>query len=120
LFLALVLAQVHCGKPEKKLPSPVIEIASGAERGASAAGETLPIYIGADGVTVMAGEALLTDANILARAESFHEKNPQGRVLVESHEAALHGRTVRVLDLLKEAQIQDVAVDVQGTPRASR
>ncbi|WP_394833637.1 biopolymer transporter ExbD [Pendulispora rubella] len=75
--------------------------------------DALHVYVGRDGVTFVQGEPLLTDAKILARAEEFHTKNPHGRVVVQSHEAAVHGRTVRVIDLLKEADIQYVAVGVR-------
>jgi len=81
--------------------------------GAPADPDALHVYVGRDGVTFIQGEPLLTDAKILARAEEFHAKNPHGRVMVQSHEAAVHGRTVRVLDLLKDAEIQYVAVGVR-------
>ncbi|WP_394844095.1 biopolymer transporter ExbD [Pendulispora brunnea] len=79
--------------------------------------DALHVYVGRDGVTFIQGEPLLTDAKILTRAEEFHAKNPHGRVVVQSHEAAVHGRTVRVLDLLKEAEIQYVAVGVRPQSR---
>jgi hypothetical protein len=78
----------------------------------------LRIYVGADGVTtIRAGETssvdegILDDATILLRAETFHGKYPHGRVLLESHPAALHGRTVRVVEILRDARIESVAVN---------
>jgi len=80
---------------------------------AKAPEDVLLVYVGGDGVTYINGEPILTDGRISERAEAFHAKSPHGRVVVQSHEAALHGRTVRVLELLEGAQIQHVAASVR-------
>ena len=109
--LALVLLQAACDKPERPAPAPPwTELSSGPP---AADVDILFVYVGGDGVTIMHGKPFLIDAEIRAQAEAFHAKSPNGRVLVQSHEAAVHGRTVRVLDLLKEAEIRHIAVGVR-------
>lgn len=78
----------------------------------------LLVYVDRDGVTTIAGEAILDDATIVERAEAFRGKHPTGEVALACHAAALHGRAVRVVELLAEAKIAPVAVDV--TPDPSR
>ena len=110
LLLALASWAVGCSRAEKRASADVEPAAAVDESGTS-----LLVYVGDDGVTVIAGQPAYTDEQSWARAEEFQEKNPQGRVVVESHASALHGRTVRVLDLLKEAKIQHLALGVPAT-----
>jgi biopolymer transport protein ExbD len=71
-----------------------------------------PLYIlvSADGVTTIAGEAILEDHVIAARAAAYHARFPHARAVVRCAPAALHGRAVRVLDLLREAEIGIVSM----------
>jgi biopolymer transport protein ExbD len=71
-----------------------------------------PLYVlvSADGVTTIAGEPVLEDHVIATRASAYHQRFPRGRAVVRCAPAALHGRTVRVLDLLREAEIGVVSV----------
>jgi biopolymer transport protein ExbD len=71
-----------------------------------------PLYIlvSADGVTTIAGEPILEDRLIATRAGAYHARFPHARAVVRCAPAALHGRAVRVLDLLREAEIGIVSM----------
>ena len=75
-------------------------------------GDTLDVFVAADGVTWCAGEPILDDATIQRRAEAFHQRRPHGAARVRCERAALHGRLVRVRDLLQEAGIARSSVEV--------
>ncbi len=70
----------------------------------------LHVFVGSDGVAMVGGEPFLDDTAIQARAEAFHAKHPHAGAEVRSTQAALHGRTVRVLDLLREAELDPIHV----------
>jgi hypothetical protein len=53
----------------------------------------------------------LEDASILAHAREYEEAHARGMAIVRSAPGALHGRTVRVVQLLEEAEIPSVAID---------
>jgi len=72
----------------------------------------MTVYVDENGVVRMDGAALLEDKAILAHAEAFEQRAPHGHVIVRAHPATLHGRAVRVLDLLREAQLTRVSFDV--------
>jgi len=75
-------------------------------------GDALEIVVTSDGVAWCAGEPILDDATIRRRAEAYHQRRPHGAAHVRCEQAALHGRLVRVLDLLYEAGIPRSSVDV--------
>lgn len=108
-WLTLAVAALGAGCARRDEPA-----ALGAAGEAGSDGEpVLVAYVGDDGVVTIDGAALLEDKAILARAEAFHQRAPRGQVVVHSRPAALHGRTVRVIDLLHEAELTRVAVDVR-------
>ncbi|WP_394823795.1 ExbD/TolR family protein [Pendulispora albinea] len=112
--LALALPLLGCDSEESANPrSSSAELSELRRASAKVSPDALLVYVGDDGVTFMDGEPLLTDGKIAERAQAFHAQNPRGRVIVQSHEAALHGRTVRVLELLEEAKIQHVTASVR-------
>jgi biopolymer transport protein ExbD len=104
LFAALTCA---CQSAE---PAPPAQIVA-AKKDASPSDEPLLVYVAADGIVRLDGRELLEDGSILAHAREYEESHVHGIAIVRSAPAALHGRTVRVVQLLEEAKIPSVAID---------
>ncbi len=82
-----------------------------AKSDAGMSDQPLLVYVAADGIVRLDGRELLEDGSILAHAREYEESHVRGIAVVRSAPAALHGRTVRVVQLLEEAKIPSVAID---------
>ena len=109
--LALILVGCDARAHDAPAPAPIAS-AAGDELDAADGEPVMMVFVDDDGVVRMDGAALLDDKTILAHAEAFGQRAPHGHVVVRAHPAALHGRAVRVLDLLREAQLTRVSFDV--------
>jgi biopolymer transport protein ExbD len=109
-LLATTLATTAC---ETREPPPPPQIfATGPSK--ADAGDSEPplfVYVASDGVVRLDGRELLDDSSILAHAREYEEAHTRGMAIVRSAPSALHGRTIRVVELLEEAKIPSVAID---------
>lgn len=106
-FLLAVLTCAACHSADADPPAQIVA----ARSDASAADPPLLVYVAADGIVRLDGRELLEDASILAHAREYEEAHARGMAIVRSAPSALHGRTVRVVQLLEEAEIPSVAID---------
>jgi hypothetical protein len=107
LFAALSSAAAACQSAE---PAPPAQIVA-ARNDAGASDPPLLVYVAADGIVRLDGRELLEDSSILSHAREYEEAHARGMAIVKSAPSALHGRTVRVVQLLEEAEIPSVAID---------
>ena len=112
--VAVVLGAVGCAKSEAH-DAPATPEGPAVIHGAEGIPRLL-VRVDRDGITTIGAEAILDDATILERAEAFRGQYPHGEVAVECHPSTVHGRAVRVVELLSEAKIAKVAVGVTPTP----
>jgi hypothetical protein len=105
IALVATLAALGCSRPVMDEDEPSVTRISALD-----ADPPLYVLVSADGVTTIAGEPILEDRIIAMRAGSYHARFPRARAVVRCAPAALHGRAVRVLDLLREAEIGVVSV----------
>ncbi|MDB4995238.1 MAG: hypothetical protein JWM74_2670 [Myxococcaceae bacterium] len=104
-LVATLTALAGCSRPEMAEDEPSVTRISALD-----ADPPLYVLVSADGVTTIAGEPILEDRIIAMRAGAYHARFPRARAVVRCAPAALHGRAVRVLDLLREAEIGVVSV----------
>lgn len=72
--------------------------------------ELLVVQVARDGTVIIDGRWLLEDETILARVQTFHAKHPAGRAELRCDPSTLHGRGVRVLELLQEGEVSRVSM----------
>ena len=70
------------------------------------------VVLAADGATQVDSRTVPNDEAILGLAKSAHEKNPELRAVIKADSSVPHGRVIRVLDLLKQAQVSKIAFGV--------
>jgi biopolymer transport protein ExbD len=111
IFLfATTLASVACETREPP-PPPQIVATSRSQGDAGDSEPPLFVYVASDGIVRLDGRELLDDSSILAHAREYEEAHTRGMAIVRSAPSALHGRTIRVVQLLEEAKIPSVAID---------
>ncbi len=72
--------------------------------------ELLVVQVAQDGTVIIEGHWLLEDDTILTRIQAFHAKHPSGRAELRCDPSTLHGRGVRVLELLQEGEVSRVSM----------
>ena len=72
--------------------------------------EVLAVQVAQDGTVIIEGRWLLEDDTILARVQTFHAKHPAGRAELRCDPSTLHGRGVRVLELLQAGEVSKVSL----------
>jgi biopolymer transport protein ExbD len=108
VFILLgAFASAACESPEAAPPPQIVA----AKDDAGDADPPLLVYVAADGIVRLGGHELLDDASILSHAREYEETHARGMAIVRSAPSALHGRTIRVVQLLEEAKIPSVAID---------
>ncbi len=70
------------------------------------------ISLAADGTTLVDQKQQPNDEAILGLARTAREKNPELRAIIKADSAVPHGRVIRVLDYLKQAQVAKIAFGV--------
>lgn len=74
-----------------------------------------------DGITRVNGQPVATDADFLSRAKAEHERRPELRAVIQADGEVHHARVVKVMDLLSQAGVTQIAFAVQpdkGAPAA--
>jgi biopolymer transport protein ExbD len=112
-FFALLCAPLFSAACEAREPPPPPQIlaTSTAKTDAGESDPPLLVYVASDGIVRLDGRELLDDSSILAHASAYEEAHARGMAIVRSAPAALHGRTIRIVELLEEAKIPSVAID---------
>jgi biopolymer transport protein ExbD len=108
LFLVIIAFACACDSPEA---SPPPQIVTTKIDDAGGSDPPLMVYVASDGIVRLGGHDLLDDASILSHAREYEETHAHGMAIVRSAPSALHGRTIRVVQLLEEAEITSVAID---------
>lgn len=70
------------------------------------------ISLAADGTTQVDSKTVPNDEAVLGLAKAAREKNPELRAIIKADSAVPHGRVIRVLDYLKQAQVAKIAFGV--------
>jgi biopolymer transport protein ExbD len=76
------------------------------------------VVLAVDGSTQVDSKPVANEDAILPLAREAHAKTPDLRAVIKADSAVTHGRVIRVLDLLKQAQISKIAFGVSPTPPA--
>ncbi len=92
--------------------APPVAIAAAAPSAPLAASE-LTVDLTADGATRADG-APVTDEALLRTARAAHDANPDLRVVIRAEATVTHGRTIQLLDLLKQAGVTKFALEPAG------
>jgi biopolymer transport protein TolR len=74
-----------------------------------------------DGLTRVNGQPVAADADFLSRAKAEHESHPELRAVIQADGEVHHARVVKVMDLLSQAGVTQIAFAVQqetGAPAA--
>ncbi len=74
-----------------------------------------------DGLTRVNGQPVATDADFLSRAKAEHARHPELRAVIQADGEVHHARVVKVMDLLSQAGVTQIAFAVQpssGAPAA--
>jgi biopolymer transport protein ExbD len=74
-----------------------------------------------DGLTRVNGQTVATDADFLGRAKAEHASHPELRAVIQADGEVHHARVVKVMDLLSQAGVTQIAFAVQpdtGAPTA--
>ena len=66
-----------------------------------------------DGVTLINGQTVPDDAAFLARAQAEHGTRPELRAVIQADGQVRHARVVKVMDLLSQAGVTQIAFAVQ-------
>ncbi len=66
-----------------------------------------------DGLTRVNGQPVTTDADFLVRAKVEHERHPELRAVIQADGDVHHARVVKVMDLLSQAGVTQIAFAVQ-------
>jgi hypothetical protein len=110
--ICLLIGALGCAACDSPEPAPPPQIvAAKIEDDAAATDPPLLVYVASDGIVRLNGRELLDDASILSHAREYEESHTRGMAIVRSAPSALHGRTIRVVQLLEEAEIPSVAID---------
>lgn len=72
--------------------------------------EVLVVQVAQDGTVIIDGRSLLEDDTILARVQTFHAAYPAGRAELRCDTSTLHGRGVRVLELIQLGEVSNVSL----------
>lgn len=67
------------------------------------------VILAPDGTTQVDGKPVANDDAIFALAKDARSKNADLRAVIKADSAVTHGRVIRVLDLLKQAQVSKIA-----------
>lgn len=70
------------------------------------------ISLAADGTTQVDSKTVPNDEAVLGLAKTAREKNPELRAIIKADSSVPHGRVIRVLDYLKQAQVAKIAFGV--------
>jgi biopolymer transport protein TolR len=74
-----------------------------------------------DGLTRVNSQPVATDADFLSRAKAEHDSHPELRAVIQADGEVHHARVVKVMDLLSQAGVTQIAFAVQpdtGAPAA--
>ena len=86
----------------------------------TASGEVVQTIFGLElytsGLTVIDGKPLTSDEELLTVASQAKTKTPNLRAVIRADATVPHGRVIRVLDLLRQAEISKIAFGVSPTP----
>ena len=114
LFLLAVTLGSSAAACRANEPPPPAQIVAAKIDSKGDAGDSEPpllVYVASDGIVRLDGRELLDDASILAHAREYEEAHARGMAIVRSAPSAIHGRTIRIVELLEEAKIASVAID---------
>lgn len=75
------------------------------------------VEITRDGDVSVDGAALEKVEDLLDKAKAAHDANPQLRVSIRADASAVHGKVMRVVDLLKQAGVSKIAFASVETPK---
>lgn len=107
--LVFAVALTACSHASEPPAPPALHVPQGAL--ASTTDPPLLVYVSEDGIARLDGLEIMDDATILTRARDYQAAHPHGIAMVRCTPATIHGRAMRVVELLEEAQIQSVAID---------
>ena len=91
---------------------------------ASTGEQVTPVFavtLTTDGVTRVNSRPVATDADFLFRARAEHQSHPDLRAVIQADGEVHHARVVKVMDLLSQAGVSQIAFAVQpdsGAPAA--
>lgn len=74
------------------------------------------VALAADGSTQVDSRAVPNDDAIFGLAREAHAKNAELRAVIKADTSVPHGRVIKVLDLLKQAQVSKIAFGVSPIP----
>jgi biopolymer transport protein ExbD len=111
LVLLVVMMITAKAIVSQALPMDLPKAASGSEQQ-----DVFSVSLGAAGETAVNQQRVPSEDAILAMAREAHTKNPEVRAVIKADAQVPHGRVVRVMDLLKQANIAKVAFGVSPVP----
>ena len=88
---------------------------------AASGGEVQTVFsvvLAKDGQTLVDSKPVANDDAIMALAKTAHDKNAELRAVIKADNEVSHGRVIHVLDPLKQANVQKIAVGATPTARA--
>jgi biopolymer transport protein ExbD len=91
---------------------------------ASSGEQVTPVFavtLTTDGATRVNGQPVASDPDFLSRARAEHQSHPELRAVIQADGEVHHARVVKVMDLLSQAGVTQIAFAVQpnsGAPAA--
>jgi biopolymer transport protein ExbD len=105
--IAVPVGSVASARPSA--PAPEVDAAPPPAALAGGAEEILVVTVAADGSLSVDGQRLASDDALLLLARASHDKNPAIQAIISADATVTYARVIHVLDLLKQAQISEIA-----------
>jgi biopolymer transport protein ExbD len=74
------------------------------------------VVLAADGTTQVDRKTVPNEEAIIPLAKDAHARNSELRAVIKADSQVPHGRVIKVLDYLKQAQVQKIAFGVSPVP----
>lgn len=100
-------------------PQALVDAGLSSQPVAEGSSQVITVTLGADGSLTVQGRSVTSDNELIAAVKAARDPSSEARAMILADGAATYGSVIRVMDLLKQAQVTKISFGVAVAPPAA-